>query len=484
MSKGGQDLQTITNLPSLSPEDQRFLRQIRSQAMEASRVALGGPGSFNPGEPPPEPPFIPPGPGDPGNPPLPGGPGDTDPDTIRPGPINPLNVQAQLDPNRFISTTVRAPGGGQNPDGSFQGALGRSGLFGVPGGGNVDVSRDVLDQLTNFRTGLSDEFNARRIRGNSIRLAQEAGASGDQALIDRVRNEQLSGLDADLFEQTLLDPDSFSFDPNDIDLDFRNESLNSQTIAELERLTGQPLDQLLQALPEIQAQAQGVPFGAQANLVAPPPPVFVGPQPDIPSPIDPGTLPPVDPTLPPPIMGGGGDSFFTGPQQRSVDDIISPFFNPFEQQVTDATRAEFDHLRGLATRGTNQQATAAGAFGDARQGVAEGTRLGELDRSQASTIADLNQRNFLQALSFGLPFAEQQRLLEQQQLQEPLFRQSNALNFLTQALGPIGIGGTQTITQPGGGFGGAASGALGGAASGFAVGGPLGAGIGGLLGLL
>jgi hypothetical protein len=106
-------------------------------------------------------------------------------------------------------------------------------------------------------------------------------------------------------------------------------------------------------------------------------------------------------------------------------------------------RSEFDQLRAGATRATNQAATRAGAFGGSRQGVLEGTRLAELDRSQAQTIGGLLSNQFNNALGQGMTFTEQQRRLAEQRLQEPLFRQQMAQQFLGGGVGPVSQDQTQ-----------------------------------------
>lgn len=204
-------------------------------------------------------------------------------------------------------------------------------------------------------------------------------------------------------------------------------------------------------------------------------------------PLGPGRIPGAGggstPTLPNVPQG----SFFAGPETRSIAELTNPFLNPFTQQVTDATRREFDVLRGQASRSSDQAATEAGAFGGSRQAVLEGTRLGELDRAQASQIANLNRQGFQTALSAGLPFAAQQRSAMQQLLQEPLFRQGQALNFLGAGLGPTAFGTSEQIFQPGnpgaGFLGGASTGAGIGTMIAPGIGTAIGAGAGGLLGL-
>ena len=150
-------------------------------------------------------------------------------------------------------------------------------------------------------------------------------------------------------------------------------------------------------------------------------------------------------------LTAGGD-FFLGADPRSVSDIIKPFQDPFQKDVIDATRAEFDVLRDRAVGGaggTNQQAQLAGAFGGSRQGVAEGLRLSELDRAQTSQISGLLSQNFQQAVSNAIPFADRQRGLAQQQAQEGLFRRGQAQQFRNFGLGPTGQQGTTTQVQEG-----------------------------------
>lgn len=136
-------------------------------------------------------------------------------------------------------------------------------------------------------------------------------------------------------------------------------------------------------------------------------------------------------------------NFFLGPNQQSIGEQISPFMNPFQDQVIDSTRAEFDRMRGQATLGVNEAVTRSGGFGGSRHGVAEGQRLGEIDAAQGSTIAGLNAQNFSQGLQFGLPYAQQQHQLAQQQAMEPLWRQQQAQGFFNNGLGETG----QTTTQ-------------------------------------
>jgi hypothetical protein len=144
----------------------------------------------------------------------------------------------------------------------------------------------------------------------------------------------------------------------------------------------------------------------------------------------------------------GGGPFFTG---EITPEQIQAAMNPYLGNVVDATRGEYDQLRAQAQNGSNQEATQAGAFGGSRAAVAAGARLGQLDQGEASTIAQLLQSGYGQALNF----AGQQQQLRQQQLQEPLFRQQNALSFLNLGMGPVGFNTTNnstTMTNSSGGL--------------------------------
>lgn len=143
----------------------------------------------------------------------------------------------------------------------------------------------------------------------------------------------------------------------------------------------------------------------------------------------------------------GGGPFFTGPQSMSVGDQAAQFFNPYQQNVIQGVQGEYDHLRDQAGMGVDQQATMSGAFGGSRHGVALGARMGELDRAEASQIGDLMNSGYQNALGMGMNYSEHQRQLQEQQMQEPLWRQQQAMGFWGQGMGPTG--GTSTTSTPG-----------------------------------
>lgn len=154
-------------------------------------------------------------------------------------------------------------------------------------------------------------------------------------------------------------------------------------------------------------------------------------------------------------------SYFTGPQTMSIEDQVTPFMNPYIQNVINSTRGEFDHLRGLAAKDASSGATMAGAWGGSRHGVAEGVRLGELDRAQGSTVAGLLQSGYQDAANRAIPYWEQQRQLKEQQLQEPFWRQQMGLGSMNMGMGPTGWNTNQTSRESGGSVLGNVAGLLG-----------------------
>lgn len=139
---------------------------------------------------------------------------------------------------------------------------------------------------------------------------------------------------------------------------------------------------------------------------------------------------------------------FTGPQTQSIGDQAAAFMNPYTQNVIGAVNTQFDKARAQATVGTNQQATMAGAFGGSRQGVAQGTRLGELDATQQGINANLLQSGYNNALTMGTDYAERQRQLQEQKNMTPLWQAQQAQGMLTGGYGGP-TGSTQTTVSPG-----------------------------------
>jgi hypothetical protein len=174
----------------------------------------------------------------------------------------------------------------------------------------------------------------------------------------------------------------------------------------------------------------------------------------------------------------GGGPLFLGADPRSIQEQMQPFMNPYMNQVIGGVQGEFDNLRGQARLATNDAATRAGAFGGSRHGVAEGVRMGELDRAQTSQIGGLLSQGYQNALGQGLQHSEYQRALQERQMQEPLFRAQQQMQMLNMGMGPTGS--TSTTEQPGPSFWGQLLGA-GLTGAGLFMGGPAGGAAGSAL---
>jgi len=168
--------------------------------------------------------------------------------------------------------------------------------------------------------------------------------------------------------------------------------------------------------------------------------------------------------------GGLTGPVVAGADPRSIADQISPFMNPYVNQVIGGLGQHFDRLRSQATVGANQQATAAGAFGGSRHGVLEAERLGGLDRAQMQQVGGLLSGQFNTALQQGLQHSEYLRALRERQMQEPFLRGQMQQGLLGGSLGPTGS--TTTRIQHGNLLGDIAGAGL--MAAGMFAGGPAG----------
>ena len=102
--------------------------------------------------------------------------------------------------------------------------------------------------------------------------------------------------------------------------------------------------------------------------------------------------------------------------QRAVGGIET-YMNPYTQQVVDLAGQDIERQRQMAQNQLGAQASAAGAFGGSRQGVAEAMTNSEFARQMAETTAGLRQQGFNTALG-----ASQQDVANQ--LQASLANQS------------------------------------------------------------
>ena len=99
-------------------------------------------------------------------------------------------------------------------------------------------------------------------------------------------------------------------------------------------------------------------------------------------------------------------SGLTGPMTTQQ---LTDYMSPYQQQVIDATMADYDAQAAKSRLGLGAQAVAGGAFGSGRHGIAEAEFDALSNRGRTSMLADLRQRGFQQASS-----ARQQDLANQQ----------------------------------------------------------------------
>jgi hypothetical protein len=119
------------------------------------------------------------------------------------------------------------------------------------------------------------------------------------------------------------------------------------------------------------------------------------------------------------------------PGLQDIQANAAGFMNPYQSQVIDGMRGEFDFMRGQAMNMTNANATQAGAFGGSRHGVMAGARLGELDRAQGQQIGNMMHSGYQNAMQQG-------QQLSYAQAQEPMMRQNQAMSMMQQGMGPTG----------------------------------------------
>jgi hypothetical protein len=207
--------------------------------------------------------------------------------------------------------------------------------------------------------------------------------------------------------------------------------------------------------------------------------------------------------------------------------LTQQYYNPFEQQVIDASLGDLEQARQRAVQQTGQQAMASKAFGGSRHGVAQALTSGEYGKQAGSLVSNLRNQGYQQALGlaqqqqmqnqaaglqgaqFRLGAAQQLGQMGQAQTgadylsaqtamslggarQQLAQQQMNAsrnlglerLGIMQSALGlqMPNMGGMSTTSTPN--YSNPAAGALGGAMAGYQMFGPYGAIGGGLLGLM
>lgn len=120
------------------------------------------------------------------------------------------------------------------------------------------------------------------------------------------------------------------------------------------------------------------------------------------------------------------------------------FYNPYQQQVVDATMGDMDRGRQMALGQIGAQATQAGAYGGSRHGVAEAeTNRGFFD-SMGQTMAGLRSNGFDNAMQYGFQNQQNQSQLagqgfgfgmgvNQQQMQQGALQQQSLQNLINAA---------------------------------------------------
>ena len=104
---------------------------------------------------------------------------------------------------------------------------------------------------------------------------------------------------------------------------------------------------------------------------------------------------------------GGLTGPMTGAQLATIDpttgQTVTPtlapgsYMSPYQQQVIDATMADYDAQAAKSRLGLGAQAVAGGAYGAGRHGIAEAEFDALSNRGRAAQLADLRQRGFGEA---------------------------------------------------------------------------------------
>jgi hypothetical protein len=150
----------------------------------------------------------------------------------------------------------------------------------------------------------------------------------------------------------------------------------------------------------------------------------------------------------------GGTAAAIGYQPPTAAGGISTYMNPYTQQVIDMSMADLERQRQMQQNQLGAQASAAGAFGGSRQGIAEAETNRAFAQQGGQLAAQLRQQGFgtalgasqqdianqMEAQRLGLSAAGQLGNLAQtgfnmgQSIQEQQFRQGQAQQLINQAL--------------------------------------------------
>lgn len=154
----------------------------------------------------------------------------------------------------------------------------------------------------------------------------------------------------------------------------------------------------------------------------------------------------IDPALLEALKGYQG---YAGAGQAGLTALAggsNPFLNPY----MDALSGSFDEIRKRSLSSVGDAAQLAGAFGGSRQGVAEGTALGEIGREEGlarMSAFDAAQGRAAQAAGFGLAGLGGQSALAQYMQEYPQRFAGRQLGILNAGIGPYGTTRTESTSS-------------------------------------
>lgn len=156
----------------------------------------------------------------------------------------------------------------------------------------------------------------------------------------------------------------------------------------------------------------------------------------------------IDPALLEALKGYGGYADAGRMGLTALAGGSNPFLNPY----MDALGTSFDEIRRRSLSSVGDAAQLAGAFGGSRQGVAEGTALGEIGREEGLArmgAFDQAQNRAAQAAGFGLAGLGGQAELARYIQEYPQLFAGRQLGILNAGIGPYGTTQTQhTSSDP------------------------------------
>lgn len=133
----------------------------------------------------------------------------------------------------------------------------------------------------------------------------------------------------------------------------------------------------------------------------------------------------------------GAQQMVGGATQKFDPNQVSQFMSPYQQQVIDNALANINRQGDIARQNLQAQAVRSGAFGGSREGVQRAELSRGLAETQNSTIANMLNSGYMQAMQQAQQAfeAQQGRQLSGAQLSGQLAQGIGALGAQNQALG-------------------------------------------------